>query len=263
MFGAAYERMLERWPSAPGSVDDVLTGEMVLLTARTAADLYQPPDPVRYEQGSRPELERFVAQATVGAADQEAKVRAIAEAVRKWHRAFEESPAYTDYDSCRFGGTEESILARGSDNCSDIARLACALYQVAGPPARLGILADTESAYSGHVICEVFYTDAWGAVGTETNVVYQHPDGRPASLCDLHRSPDLVQAHAGPDAHYTFPGQFRAVAISQYDMVDADQYEYTEVPINDYVRAIWEMGGAGWPGGLRWLFGEDETQPGG
>jgi len=258
VFGPAYRRMLERWPKAPGSVDDVLLRNMTLLAPETVAELCQPPGPPGYQKGTRPELERFVKQATEGAQDDEAKVRAIARAVWEWHRAFEQSPANYDYDNMRFGGTEGSILARGSDNCAEVARLACALFQVAGLPARLGIMADTENAYGGHVICEVFYKEAGGAVGTETNVVYEHRDGRPASLWELHCSAGLVERHMGPDAHYTYPGQFRAVAISQYDIADAEQYHYTEVPINDYVREIWKMSDAGWPGGLRWLFGEDE-----
>jgi len=118
-------------------------------------------------------------------------------------------------------------------------------------------MADTENAYSGHVICEVFYKDTWGAVDAETNVVYQHPDGRPANLWELHCSAELVERHMGPGRPYTGPGPFPPVAISHYDIADADQYDYTEVPINDYVRTIWKMGDAGWPGGLRWLFGED------
>jgi hypothetical protein len=269
VFGSAYGRMLERWPRAPGSVDDVLLREMVLLAPETAPALYQPPGSVRYRKGSRPELERFVEQAIAGVTGEEGKVRGIAQALGRWHHAFEESPAAADYEAYRFGGTEESILARGSDNCADIARLACALYQVAGLPTRLGFLADTDQAYCGHVICEVFYRvpagpvrglapgALWGAVDPETNVVYQHPDGRPASLWDLHRSPQLVELHRGPGRVYTYPGQFRAVAISDYDIADSERYDYTEVPLNDYVRGIWRMGDADWPGGLRWLFGED------
>jgi transglutaminase-like putative cysteine protease len=257
VFGTAYRRMFERWPCVPGSVDDVLSREMVLLTPETAPALYRPPARVRYRKGSRPELERFVAQAIAGASGEEGKVRGVAEALGRWHHDFEESPAATDYEGYRFGGTEESILARGSDNCADIARLACALYQVAGFPARLGFLADTQQAYCGHVICEVFSRDVWEAVDPETNVVYQHSDGQPASLWDLHRSAGLVERHSGPGRVYTNAGQFRAVAIAHYDIADSGRYHYTEVPLNDYVRAIWRMGDAGWPGGLRWLFAED------
>jgi len=261
-FGPAYRRMLERWPSAPGSVDEVLGRQMVLLTPETVAELYRPPGPARYEHGGRPELARFVERAIQDISDEDAKVRAIAEAVCQWARAFEDSPGSRDYDNYRFGGTEESILTRGTDNCSEVSRLACALFQVAGLPARMGILVNTEQTYSGHVVCEVFYKDGWGAVDALTNVICQHPDGRPASLWELHRSPDLVRAHARPDAHYTNPDQFRRVAITSYDVADANQYDYTESPINDYVRAIWKMSDAGWPGGLRWLFGEDRPDKG-
>ena len=256
VFGRANQRMLERWPSA---VDDMLWRDMVLLTSETAPQLYRPPAPLRYEKGSRPELEHFLERAIQDISQAEGKVRAIAEAVSQWARAFEETPASRDFDNWRFGGTEESILARGSDNCAEVARLACALFQVFGLPARLALLADTEKAYSGHTVCEVFYKNAWGAVDPLTNVVYQHPDGRPANLWDLHRSAALVEQHSAPSRTYTYPGQFQVVAISHYDIAEAKRYDYIETPINDYVRAIWKMSEAGWPGGLHWLFGEDEA----
>lgn len=259
VFGPAYRQMYERWPVAPASVDDVLYRQMVLLTSNSAPDLYRPPEPSRYEKGSRPQLEPFVKGATEAAMDEEVKVRGIARTVGQWSRDFEESPASSDYDNYRFGGVEEDILARGADNCAEVARVACALFQVAGLPARIGLLADTDKAYSGHVVCEVFFKGAWGAVDARTDVVYRHPDGRPASLWEVHRSPELVLTHTGPDHAYSTPGQFRAVAITAYDIADASRYDYTESPINDYVREIWRMSNAGWPGGLRWLFSEDEA----
>ena len=79
----------------------------------------------------------------------------------------------------RFGGTEEEIIERGSEWCTDVARVACALYQVAGFPCRIVNLFNLNAAYSGHVIVEVYRSEKWGAVDTNTGVIYQKADGAP------------------------------------------------------------------------------------
>lgn len=158
----------------------------------------------------------------------------------------------------RFGGTEEQIFRRGSDWCTDAARVGCVLCQIAGLPARLVFLADTAQAYSGHVITEVYRQRVWGAVDPTTAVTYRHPDGRPASTWQLMNQPGLVKAHwKGEATPCTTVGQFRAAAISNYFVSEKETYDYTISPLNDYCRSILEMSIQGWPGGLRWLHGED------
>jgi len=258
VFAAAYGRMMELWPNSPGSVDDELWRNAVFLTPELADGLYRAPGPPRYVSGSRPQLERFVADAVCDSTGPGQPVVSLTEAVFRWAEEFEQSPAGSDLEHYTFGGTEEDLVRRGSGNCAEVARLACILFQVAGLPSRMGFLADTEQAYCGHVVCEAFRNGLWGAVDPRTNVVYRHPDGRPASLWHLSCSDRLVEQHAGPGRPYTYPGQFRAVALSSYEAGDTDRYDYTESAINDYVKAIWKMADAGWPGGFRWLFGEDE-----
>jgi hypothetical protein len=125
-------------------------------------------------------------------------------------------------------------------------------------PARLVILANTAVAYSGHVIIEAHRDAAWGAVDTSTAVVYRHPDGKPASVWELMNQPRLVEAHwKGASTFYTTVGQFRAAAISNYSLWESASYDYTVSPLNAYYRSILEMSLRGWPGGLRWLHGED------
>ncbi len=162
-FGPAYEAMLRGDSHAVGSVDRVLVERMVRVCAETADHLYGgfTPTVAVYEQGSRPELERAAAQATGGTSDTEEQVSGIARFCRDQGRDAEQ-----DLDAMRVGGTEEEIIARGSDWCTDVARVACALCQVVGIPARLVCLADTGTAYSGHVIVEAFRGNAWGAVST-------------------------------------------------------------------------------------------------
>jgi hypothetical protein len=150
----------------------------------------------------------------------------------------------------RFGGTEEAIIARGTDWCTDVARVGCALYQVAGFPSRIVSLFNLHAAYSGHVIVEVHRRGAWGAVDTNSGVVYRKDDGRPATMWDLMNDAEVVKRH---DAQ---PSQFTGAGIANYRVRDSDFHDYTVSGLNDYYRTILSMAEQGWPGGLRWLHGE-------
>jgi hypothetical protein len=99
---------------------------------------------------------------------------------------------------------------------------------------------------------------SWGVVDAVTAVVYRQPDGRPASARDLASHPEWIDLHRrGEETPYTTREQFRGVAISSHD-VDADaRLPSPVVPPNAYTRSILAEGERGWPGGLRWLHGED------
>ena len=47
-----------------------------------------------------------------------------------------------------------------------------------------------------------------------------------------------------------------------YFVWEADQYDFTVSALNAYTRSILEQSARGWPGGLRWLHGEDDVPPG-
>jgi hypothetical protein len=161
------------------------------------------------------------------------------------------------------GGTEMQIIRRGSDWCTDVARVACALCQASGMPARLVALADTQAAYSGHTIIEAFRDGAWGALDALSNVIYRHADGRPVTTWQLMCDPALIEAHARPPIPpFTTAAQFRAAAIANYFLWQAGRYDYTVSPANEYYRSILAMSASGWPGGLRWLHGEDRNPTG-
>ncbi|MBE3577892.1 MAG: hypothetical protein IMX00_09415 [Limnochordales bacterium] len=76
---------------------------------------------VNYRRGSRPELEQYVAQATAGALGVEERVNTI---VRFRAKLSERAPA--ELEAMVLGGAEEEITARGSDWCTDLARVTCA-----------------------------------------------------------------------------------------------------------------------------------------
>jgi len=247
--------MLENDTHAPGSVVRVLMERMVRLCADTAVFLYRGFTPTRvvYHAGSRPKLELGVGSACAGRGSDMERVASIGEFCAGLGQS-----ATDDLDAMRVGGTEEEIIERGSDWCTDVARVGCVLCQVAGFPARLVMLANTARAYSGHAIIEVWIGGLWGAMDTSTAVVYRHPNSEPASTWELMNQPALVDAHGrGQATPYSTPDQFRCAAIVNYSVEDSAEFDYTVSGVNEYCRSILTMSRRGWPGGLRWLYGED------
>ena len=255
-FGRAYRIMLDNDPHAPASADRAIVASMIRLCDETAGYLYDgyTSRSIAYVAGARPGLERFFAQAGSPAGGSERRVAAIAELTR---RLADRSPA-GGLAAMRFGGTEEQIIERGSDWCADVARVGCALYQVAGFPCRMVYLFDLQAAYSGHVIAEVHRSGKWGAVDSRSGVVYRTDGGAPASTWELMNDAGLVERHAGPEAWYTNPEQFTAAGIANYHVRDAARYDYPVTGVNDYTYAVLSMADRGWPGGLRWLHGESD-----
>jgi hypothetical protein len=54
--------------------------------------------------------------------------------------------------------------------------------------------------------------------------------------------------------------QFSGIAISNYYINDHINYDYSVSGINQYYKGILEMSDKGWPGGIRWLHGEDSEK---
>lgn len=256
-FGRAYQHMLENDTHAPGSVDRELAASMVRLCEDTASYLYNAYTDLHtgYVKGSRPALETTLAEINASVSDPGQLVPAIANFTRG---LAEKRPR--GLDAMRFGGTEEQIVERGSEWCTDVARVGCALYQIAGLPSRIVNLFNLNAAYSGHVIVEVYCSETWGAVDTNSGVVYRRDDGVPTTTWELMNDDALVNRHKSPEAWCTAPEQFTAAGVANYYVRDAKRYDYAVSGVNDYYRAILSMGGQGWPGGLRWLHGEDGEQ---
>jgi hypothetical protein len=162
-----------------------------------------------------------------------------------------------DLRTMRLGGTEEQIIHRKSHWCTDVARVACALCQIAGFPSRIVHLFDLRQAYSGHVIIESYRGEHWGALDSSTGVVYAHVDDQPASVWDLMNEPALIDRHReATGVFYTTRDQFSAAGIANYFVWEKENYDYSVAGVNDYYSSILSMSEKGWPGGLRWLHGE-------
>ena len=254
-FGKAYRIALENDTHAPGSVDRVLAKTMVRLCAETADYLYTgySPTSVHYGKGSRPLLEHFVVDAGASQGTFTGRVASIVD----FCQSLEERVA-DDLDGMRFGGTEEQIVERGSDWCTDVARVACAMCQITGVPARLVSLFNLSQAHSGHKIIEAYMEGVWGATDPLNGVVYRHPNGRPTTTWELMNDEKLVrESWEGRLSFYADPRQFEGAAVCNYPIWRASDFDYTVSRLNDYSRRVLEMANAGWPGGLRWLHGEE------
>ena len=254
-FGMAYTNMLQNGPHAQGSVDRALADRMVSICVDTAEYLYAryTPKSTDYEKGSRPVLEAYVTEAAALQKSPESRVSII---VDFCHGLSER--AVDDLDEIRFGGTEEQIVARGSDWCTDITRVACVMCQIAGVPARLISLFNLDQAYSGHQIIEAFIEGVWGAADPLNRIVYRHPDGRSATTWELMNDERLVRENwESQSSFYADPRQFGAAAVIDYPIGQMPRFNYTVSSLDSYNRSILEMANAGWPGGLRWLHGED------
>ncbi len=256
-FGPAYRVMLQNDPHAQGSVDRVLAENMIKLCSKTAGYLYKAYTPLKvsYRKGARPILESYVKLIAAGCTSDEEIIEKIALFTSRL-----QDKAEGDIDKMQIGGLEEDIIERGSEWCTELARVGCILCQVAGLPARLVMLVDTAKAYSGHAIIEVHRTGNWGAVDTTTNVIYRHLNGKPASTWDLIKDTQLIKHHwRNKSTLYTRPEQFRDAAITDYFVWLWKDYAYTISGVNDYYRSILNMASKGWPGGLRWIHGEDKS----
>jgi hypothetical protein len=232
---------------------------MVRLCLETASSLYDgfTSLQVNYREGSRPLLEAVLSEIRSACPNESHLLSGIVDFTARLAGRAEQ-----DLDRTQVGGTEEEIIARGSDWCADVARVACILYQMAGFPARLAYLFDLDQAYYGHVIVELYYRGKWGAADSSTGIVYREA-GSPASVWQLMNDPALVLAHRNdPREFYSTPGQFRAAGLANYLCTDFERFDYSVSGLNVYYHSILDMCNRGWPGGIRWLHGEDEQPTG-
>lgn len=257
-FPRPYRIMLQHYPPPRRSVDHALLERMVYVSSFTREYLYggPGPPPPRYRKGERAEIEAVVKRATKGARRPETVIDHICSYLARFAEKSD-----TPWPELRFGGTEEEILARGTNLCGDLSRLACVAFQVAGFPSRLVFLANPELAYYGHGILEVWRQGAWGAVDCLSDVVYRHPDGRPASVWDLQHDAGLIERNrGGRPLAYVQERQFRAAGITEYPIHTRGDFTYQAGKVTPYYAAILEMADRGWPGGARWLHGEDSSK---
>lgn len=240
---------LENDTRVPGTVDSVLLDEMVKLVPKTAEYLYSGYTPltVKYRKGTRPHLEQVIKDA-VGRKDPASKAKSLMDFCHNIPARFPTPEKSTNSgfwttDTTLFGGTEEELIKRGTEICTELSRVLCVLAQIAGMPARLVYLFDMDRRNWGHGVTEIYVrtNSNWAVFDATSNVCYSMSDGRLASAWDLCKHPEVVNNHPEhlkkPYVSSTF---YKCSAIANYSVWDWKKYDYRWNPINDYYRRIWE-----------------------
>ena len=168
------------------SVEFQLRRRQVILCPQTAEFLYArfTPTKVRYQKGTRPTLEKVVAEVTEGCRSDREKVLALMRFCRDLYKKREG----IDFSKYVYGGTEEQLIERGEELCECLGRLLVALCEVAGIPGRI-VMHDI----GGHIVSEIQIEGTWAYIDPRAGIYCLKPDGSFASTWDLWQNPALLR----------------------------------------------------------------------
>lgn len=212
-------------------VDAQLLENQIMLCTDTAEALYRKPAPTRYKKGTRPVLDRVAEEIFSGAVSEtECAIRAM-RYTRDLHKKHKGWHPF-------FGGTEEVLIEKGEELCECVARLAVALLEVWGIPARI-----ITHTIGGHVTAEAYADGKWGYIDPRCGMYFLLDDGRLASLWELwfdhsilDKQSDAVRADVSH--RWTYAERVKALkekylspkevnTFKYYSLADADKYDYS------------------------------------
>ena len=261
IFGKQYEFGYKNETHATGSVVRVLFDEMLKLDVDSVDYLYSSYTDLtaRYIIGSRIFLEN-IANKLKEKNDEETINNII-----KYCRNIVIN-CDTDIDDFVYGGIEEDVIKRTSYWCTDIARVACVLFQIAGFPSRIIITVNTNFPYCGHIVAEVYYNGKWCITDPNAGVVFKFENGTPASAWDIHNDYELANriyrindpnCMEGNGIFFPPGEQFESVGIVNYYVDEMEKYNYETSGTNEFYRKILTNSYEKWADGLRWIHGEE------
>ena len=116
--------------------------------------------------------------------------------------------------------------------CGSSSRVLMELLTTHHIASRFVILLD-DQLRSRHTLLEVLYkNDAWGAVDPLYGIVYQHPDGRPASMWELRNDAELFRDNAEHGWEYAYgpEGEFQPhpYNLEKYPFRNASYLNYSK-----------------------------------
>jgi hypothetical protein len=254
-FSPAIDRLLDHRIYAPHTVDAVLQDGAVVVGPECGTRLSAPPDLSRYRLDELPDRRVLLAALMRHlelASHWHERLGRLARFTADIERLFpspEHSAAggfYPTPDDFWWGGTEEQVIAKGSDWCHEVARVYCALSQVAGMPARIVYILGRED---GHAVAECFVEGAWALVDPLAPHVYRREDGMPLSIAEMGRADEGRRRRLtrdGREGTYVRARYFEFTAVAEYYLVEADRYDYSPSRCNAFNRRLL---GPGWNGG--------------
>ena len=214
----------------PG-VDAQLLSEQILLCDETKDLLYEAPDPTRYVKGTRPTLERYAAAIGEGTASDTERAVAVMRFTRDLYKKHKGWHPF-------FGGTEEVLIEKGEELCECVSRLAVALLEIMGIPARL-----ITHTVGGHVTAEAYADGKWGYIDPRCGMYFLLPDKRLASLQELIDDPSILddqpeEVVADVSPRFAYDKRIDALrekyltdkevnTFKYYSLLDSERYDYS------------------------------------
>lgn len=224
-----------------GAVEFQLRKQQVILCPQTVDLIYSEFTllTVRYEKGTRPELERVVAKVTAGCETDREEILALMRFCRDLHKN-----TGLAWDEYIYGGTEEQMIDKPEILCETLGRLMVALCEVVGIPARI-IMHDL----GGHIVNEVYVEGHWAYIDPRCGIYFLKPDRSFASLLELCRNPSIIRNQPDEvkvDVSDQWTWSLRAWKVENmycnptevngfqnYSLADADTYDFSQVPRKD------------------------------
>jgi hypothetical protein len=246
-FSPTIDRLIENRIYAPHTVDAVLQDTAIVVTESVVERLAAVPDDVRFRFDELPSRRPLLA-AIVDRLDLRGRWHDRLERIARFTAAIERLFPSPEHSAARgyyktpgdfwWGGTEEQVIAKGSDWCHEVARFYCALAQIAGIPARIVY---TLGRDDGHAIAECCVDGAWALVDPLAAHVYRRPDGAPVSIVAMACTPPSLRRdlmHGGRGELYVHERFFELTAVAEYYLTEAGRYDYRLSPCNAIFRAL-------------------------
>ncbi len=244
VFGIPYGRMLRQDLHAVQSIDHLLMQQMVRLDENSRERLYR-------EAGHLParikEHELYPFARRFEKSSQQESIDSLLRMTRQMAEQFD-----TPFEQMQFGGTEQEILLRGTDWCSDLSRLGAVLLMCLHIPARLLYLANRNKAYHGHVAVEAFYNGGWGVVDFLYGLRFCFQDA-PLSAWQLMTTPQMMTDFLSDQDREYYMGLYDAAAISEYDPMNRENDYSISKPNQYYLTLMTHNLGDGW------IMGEEDS----
>ena len=145
-----------------------------------------------YVQGSRPFLEKYLADVIGDERDPAEQVILLCQSMRSIPEKWPPAPAFL------YGESEEDTILKGGGHCSCRGKLLTALCQMLGLEARPVLFwtwrdpAAPDELRGGHTVTEVLIDGQWGMFDPMAHLYCRLADGRFPSIAELQRDPQLL-----------------------------------------------------------------------
>jgi hypothetical protein len=143
---------------------------------------------------------------------------------------------YASPDHFMWGGTEELVIAKGSDWCAELVRVFCALCELSGISARIVFALDGSD--DGHVLAECHVGDEWMLVDPLAAKLYEDARLGRVGAARMHQMTGVEKRvlTASAEHYYVHERFFRYLSVAEYSIRDAARYDYGLSRCNDYYR---------------------------